>query len=544
MPPRVKKYALIWRIECAKKDVIPLTNIPKNDRKVNSTVNLKWVNDAAKTSRKYDAKILAIGDNHNKKFAESKKLRNSMVRSAKIHSIEKIKQDLPIFHGLHKPISLSTCNSMHRCADDKTSNTCPINLTTETTYNCLEPQSVDLPVSPMKLILATAVSESITLINPLSYLPHDNEMDTLPYSDLVQQSTGMEIQQSAAAKKSSMEVRVNDTCNHFESKRVESSNEDNERLSTSSNNTEKIDDDIENEITDAGLFTTLSGIRLGKVTKSDITEYDEQEKRNMNSEESFKVSDYYFSEGPDKVEVSPCCGFFLPKNKFSYINIKAEMDDNWTIIVRETLLEVYGNSISQFSATGKRRFRTKIDPRIFKRLFGWVLSFSKDKATKIQYITVINKFASNKGKYIKSKKKFNKTSALHDERKEPDCLSKCHSNIGIGTDRPNKRSIQSADTSLQPHFCNNVNESSSIILVKRYIVEQFIQCIITKMPKSSKSFLKPHIRMDRCFNPLNLSSHPKTGNSKNLRKVQKKHLLTINRPVTNETLQQKISSTE
>lgn len=226
---------------------------------------------------------------HNKKFAESKKLRNSMVRSAKIHAIEKIKQDLPIFHGLHKPISLSTCNSMYRCADDKTSNTSPINLTTETTYNCLEPQSVDvtnynhccsvnkaevsscfemtktqLPVSPMKLIPATAVSESITLINPLSYLPHDNEMDTLPYSDLVQQSTGMEIQQSAAAKKSSMEVRINDTCNHFESKRVESSNEDNERLSTSSNNTEKIDDDTENEITDADLFTTLSGIRLGK----------------------------------------------------------------------------------------------------------------------------------------------------------------------------------------------------------------------------------------------------------------------------------------
>ncbi|KAK0176905.1 hypothetical protein PV328_001003 [Microctonus aethiopoides] len=446
MPPRVKKYALIWRIECAKKDVIPLTNIPKNDRKteLHRILVTKEGTIHDPVNKIFTSEVLS----HNKKFAESKKLRNSMVRSAKIHSIEKIKQDLPIFHGLHKPISLSTCNSMHRCADDKTSNTCPINLTTETTYNCLEPQS--LPVSPMKLILATAVSESITLINPLSYLPHDNEMDTLPYSDLVQQSTGMEIQQSAAAKKSSMEVRVNDTCNHFESKRVESSNEDNERLSTSSNNTEKIDDDIENEITDAGLFTTLSGIRLGKVTKSDITEYDEQEKRNMNSEESFKV------------EVSPCCGFFLPKNKFSYINIKAEMDDNWTIIVRETLLEVYGNSISQFSATGKRRFRTKIDPRIFKRLFGWVLSFSKDKATKIQYITVINKFASNKGKYIKSKKKFNKTSALHDERKEPDCLSKCHSNIGIGTDRPNKRSIQSADTSLQPHFCNNVNESSSI----------------------------------------------------------------------------------
>ncbi|KAK0074889.1 hypothetical protein PV326_012080, partial [Microctonus aethiopoides] len=417
MPPRVKKYALIWRIEYDETELHRI--LVTKEGTIHDPVN-----------KIFTSEVLS----HNKKFAESKKLRNSMVRSAKIHSIEKIKQDLPIFHGLHKPISLSTCNSMHRCADDKTSNTCPINLTTETTYNCLEPQSVDVTNYNHYL------SESITLINPLSYLPHDNEMDTLPYSDLVQQSTGMEIQQSAAAKKSSMEVRVNDTCNHFESKRVESSNEDNERLSTSSNNTEKIDDDIENEITDAGLFTTLSGIRLGKVTKSDITEYDEQEKRNMNSEESFKVSDYYFSEGPDK----------------------AEMDDNWTIIVRETLLEVYGNSISQFSATGKRRFRTKIDPRIFKRLFGWVLSFSKDKATKIQYITVINKFASNKGKYIKSKKKFNKTSALHDERKEPDCLSKCHSNIGIGTDRPNKRSIQSADTSLQPHFCNNVNESSSI----------------------------------------------------------------------------------
>ncbi|KAK0169736.1 hypothetical protein PV328_010378 [Microctonus aethiopoides] len=161
-------------------NAIPLTNIPKNNRKVKSTTNLKWVNNAAKN---YET-----------------------MRSAEIYAIEKIKQDLLIFRGTHKPIPLSTCNSMHRYADDKTSNTSPINLITETTNNSFKPEYVNetnynyycsvnkakvssyfemtktqRAVSPVKLISATTVSESITLINPLSYLPHDNEMDTLPY---------------------------------------------------------------------------------------------------------------------------------------------------------------------------------------------------------------------------------------------------------------------------------------------------------------------------------------------------------------------------
>ncbi|KAK0078847.1 hypothetical protein PV326_009098 [Microctonus aethiopoides] len=573
MPPRIKQFALIWWIECGKKDVIPLTNIPKKNRKVNNIINIKWVDNATKSSRKYDAKILAIGDNetelhqvlvtnegiindpvnkiftsevlnNNKEFAESKKLRKSMVRSSKIQVIEKFKHDLPIFFGppqnviqssipyptptmpvstttlsstvpkiistlssetinSHKATPLSSCTNSMRChVNDEISNTSPINLKSQTAWNnfpsasynqpsvapafvdvtnnnyscsrneakispCFATTQTQLSGSPVKLIPGTTVSESIKLINPLSYLPHENEMDVLPYRDSVQQFTGMEIQESTAAEKSSMSVHINDTCNHLESERIGSPHKDNESSSTSTIDMDNIDDDIENEIADAGLYTTLSGIRLGKVTKQDIArqkclleamtkEYNEQEKRNLNSKESLKVSDYYFSEGPEKVEVSPCSGFFLPKNKWSYIGIKAGIDHGWHTLVRETLLEVYGNSISQFSATGKRGFRPRIDSRIFKGLFGWALSYSNDKVTKKQLITVINKFASNKRKYSKKKKNFNKQSKVIGTRKDLDRASKCHSNIEIGIDPPNKRVIESTNTFLQSHSDCNV----------------------------------------------------------------------------------------
>lgn len=50
--------------------------------------------------------------------------------------------------------------------------------------------------------------------------------------------------------------------------------------------------------------------------------------------------------------------------------MKYDIDNNWKVLVRETLLEVYGSSIANYSATGKRGKRPPIARQLFNGLFG------------------------------------------------------------------------------------------------------------------------------------------------------------------------------
>lgn len=76
-------------------------------------------------------------------------------------------------------------------------------------------------------------------------------------------------------------------------------------------------------------------------------------------------------------EISPGCGFFLPKSTISTI-----MDDckeykdgmlvniKWQNIIKEALLHVYGDSLRNYSATGKRSQNNAIDRKFFNGLYG------------------------------------------------------------------------------------------------------------------------------------------------------------------------------
>ena len=48
----------------------------------------------------------------------------------------------------------------------------------------------------------------------------------------------------------------------------------------------------------------------------------------------------------------------------------ADESEKWRVIVREVLLEIYGNTIANYSATGNRGDRPGIHPMLFKGLFG------------------------------------------------------------------------------------------------------------------------------------------------------------------------------
>lgn len=74
--------------------------------------------------------------------------------------------------------------------------------------------------------------------------------------------------------------------------------------------------------------------------------------------------------GNERAEISENWGFYLPENKTNEIELKSTMNDDWKILVRETLLEVYGNSIANYSVTGKRGNRPAIDSQLFKGIQG------------------------------------------------------------------------------------------------------------------------------------------------------------------------------
>ena len=65
-----------------------------------------------------------------------------------------------------------------------------------------------------------------------------------------------------------------------------------------------------------------------------------------------------------QVEVAAGFGVFLPTYVYRLIDDKATLNNDWSIIVREFLIEVYKNDLSKFSATGKRMARPPIDQRI------------------------------------------------------------------------------------------------------------------------------------------------------------------------------------
>lgn len=70
------------------------------------------------------------------------------------------------------------------------------------------------------------------------------------------------------------------------------------------------------------------------------------------------------------MEISPYCGIYLSRSRHKYIEENSRLYNDWKIIARETLLEIYGSSIANYSATGKRSGRPGIDFRIFKGILG------------------------------------------------------------------------------------------------------------------------------------------------------------------------------
>jgi len=90
--------------------------------------------------------------------------------------------------------------------------------------------------------------------------------------------------------------------------------------------------------------------------------------------------------------LSPHCDFYFPKSKKTYIKLKYNIDQDWKVLV-ETLLEVYGSNIGNYSIIGKRGNRPPINRQLYNGLFGKYIKFKK-KFIHIYIITKQNVFDS------------------------------------------------------------------------------------------------------------------------------------------------------
>ncbi|KAK0072723.1 hypothetical protein PV325_010924, partial [Microctonus aethiopoides] len=119
------------------------------------------------------------------------------------------------------------------------------------------------------------------------------------------------------------------------------------------------------------------------------------------------LNNEYIESGHRKVEIEPGTGIYFSENVFICIERRAEQAKgkwDWKVIVREALLEVYGGSIKNYSATGSRsNSRPAINPQLFKAIYYWVNRKCDKPVSKEDLIRYINHIASNKRKYQKSK---------------------------------------------------------------------------------------------------------------------------------------------
>ncbi|XP_067207003.1 uncharacterized protein [Linepithema humile] len=135
--------------------------------------------------------------------------------------------------------------------------------------------------------------------------------------------------------------------------------------------------------------------------------YEAEAKADRNNEEIFEIPAHMLKPG-DNVEISPNSGFYLSREKIAYIELKSTTENencDWKKLVRETLLEVYDESITNYSATGRRGARPAINAVLFKALFKWATEKAERPITRKAYIQCINKCASNKRKYRTKKEK-------------------------------------------------------------------------------------------------------------------------------------------
>ncbi|KAK0078390.1 hypothetical protein PV326_009382, partial [Microctonus aethiopoides] len=286
------KFALIWWLECKKTGIISTGLLPKNHGGIGSTIKLMWENPANKKRRRYEARILALGDSEVEMNLIAVDIDGKIVPSN-----EKI---------FPKEILLDNKN----IADDK-----------KKKKNQQKKNRREAEAKIMEVPFIHSFSEIEPPIRSSTPIPS-------PAVDV------------------SVETII----------------------------------DVDEKITHKPIIKYLLPF---KVTKRDI-EYHDQMGALMKATYEWQMRESecadddihidYTAPGSERVEIEPGTGIYFPSNVLLCIERRAQKrkgeGSDWKILIREALLEVYGGTIINYSATGSRsNSRPPINAQLFKALY-------------------------------------------------------------------------------------------------------------------------------------------------------------------------------
>ncbi|XP_074110416.1 uncharacterized protein LOC141534758 [Cotesia typhae] len=138
--------------------------------------------------------------------------------------------------------------------------------------------------------------------------------------------------------------------------------------------------------------------------------YEIQKRELLPQRQTHEILSKYTEPAKSKMKISPNYEIYLSKGTYAYIERKSEIikgNYDWKTLVKETLLEVYGDELRNYSAKGTRGDFPGINIELYRALYDWACSINNsvvipdnDFAEHINILTA-NK---RKGKKIPSTK--------------------------------------------------------------------------------------------------------------------------------------------
>ncbi|KAH0534974.1 hypothetical protein KQX54_011162 [Cotesia glomerata] len=134
--------------------------------------------------------------------------------------------------------------------------------------------------------------------------------------------------------------------------------------------------------------------------------YNMQRRETLPERQTYQLSNVYTQPAKTKVQISPNYEIYLPKSIYMYIERRSEIAKNkydWRILIKEALLEVYGNQLKNYSAKGTRGGSPGINVELYRALYDWASSVTSEVILDGDFTDVINTLTANKKKGKKSK---------------------------------------------------------------------------------------------------------------------------------------------
>ncbi|KAH0555416.1 hypothetical protein KQX54_018723 [Cotesia glomerata] len=345
---RKAKHALIWWIDTAQTDVVLLTKLPKECRKVDAERTVVWKNYQTKKTSKSKLKVLAI-DCKKKQLKESAKLQDGIKKSNKKTIEAKILNQKPILSKIFSHVN--ECNN--QVNGTSTYITSYPNLT-----QISQPEYPPLPANNNCIYVGTSTSFD------LNTGPNDHtDQQYYEFPSTAKPRPDCQVIEMKKIDESIYTQNIPINTKQYELK------DRNETLT-----------DVQN----SDSLKTCSNSKVAPEMTNLLSALIPETKGNYDNS-AICISRDYLKNGVNKVELPQKSGFYLAKDVF--LNIQEEAGNDWTKIVSETINEVYGTEIKNFSARGRYSAgRPKINPKLFKGLLNWTKtiddSVTMEKITK------------------------------------------------------------------------------------------------------------------------------------------------------------------